>query len=127
VRGAGVTAWAASLARLTCAVALCAGSTSCASTTLRSGKPPGEPAPGYDDRWHSAFFFGSLPSRRSYDLHRLCPEGWSQIRLRPDPFTVISSVVTLFIYSPTRLTIICATTHGERPPPLPTYGETSHD
>lgn len=93
----------------------------CASTTLRSGKPPGEPAPGYYERWHAAFLFGAVRSRESYDLAQLCPNGWAEVRIGPDPFTALSSLLTLFLYSPSRLTIICASPDAHHPPPLPDY------
>lgn len=93
----------------------------CAGTTLRSGKPPGEAAPGYDDHWHSAFFFGAVPYPANYDLGGVCPQGWSEVRIGKDPFTAVVGLVTLFVYSPSRLTIVCATPDAEHPPPLPNY------
>lgn len=93
----------------------------CASTTLRSGKPPGEAAPGYYERWHAAFLFGAVPFDSNYDLAHLCPNGWSEVRLTADPFTALSSLITAFLYSPSRLTIICAKEDPRHPPPLPQY------
>jgi len=94
-------------------------SAACGGTTLYSGAPPGRVPPGYAERWHSAFLFGSIPVDPTYDLDRLCPEGWSEIRLEPDEFTALLGLFTLFVYSPSRLTIVCAAPPGSGPPPLP--------
>lgn len=80
----------------------------CASTHLYSGLPPGDPPHGYEERWHSSFLFGTTEASGPYDLDRLCPSGWSEIDLVPDFFTSAAEVATLFLYTPTRLTIICA-------------------
>ena len=32
----------------------------CATTTLRSGEPPGKTAAGFEERWHPAFLFGTV-------------------------------------------------------------------
>jgi hypothetical protein len=90
--------------------------TGCAATTVRSGRPPKDLAPGYDERWHSAFLAGVVPAGPPYDLAQICPNGWSQVTVARDPFTLLTSVLTLFIYSPSRVTIVCAIPGG---PPLP--------
>jgi hypothetical protein len=87
---------------------LFAGLFGCAETRIYSGLPPGDPPKGYDNRWHSSFFFGTTPAGKPYDLGRLCPSGWSEIELAPDLFTSFAGVVTLFLYTPSRLTIVCA-------------------
>ena len=80
----------------------------CAATRLYSGLPPGDPPPGYDDRWHSSYLFGTTEAREPYDLRRLCPSGWSEIDVGPDFFTTVAGALTLFLYTPNRLTIVCA-------------------
>jgi hypothetical protein len=85
----------------------------CATTTLRSGEAPGKTAPGYDERWHPAFLFGTVRGKERYDLPRLCPAGWAEIRVAADPFTVMAGVLTLFIYSPSRVTIVCTRQAGD--------------
>jgi hypothetical protein len=95
----------------------CAG---CASTTLRSGKPPGEVAANYDERWHPTFLFGLVALRERYDLSQICRQGWAEVRVHPDPFTALAGLLTLFVYSPSRLTIICADARGSVPE-LPSY------
>lgn len=93
--------------------------TACAATTVRSGRPPLDLARGYDERWHSAFFWGVVPAGPPYDLARICPNGWSQVTVARDPFTLLTSVLTLFIYSPSRVSIVCAIPGG--PPPVDGY------
>jgi len=93
----------------------------CAETRLYSGLPPGEPPRGYDDRWHTAYVFGLIEGGGPYDLDALCPGGWSEISVSPDFFTGIAGLLTLFVYTPNRLTIVCARV------PDPTRPVTSRD
>jgi hypothetical protein len=100
--------------RLRALVALAAlPATGCATTTLRSGEPPGKTAPGYDERWQANFLFGTVPSRRAGELGRLCPKGWAEIRVEADPFTILAGAFTLFMYSPSRVTVVCARQPGD--------------
>jgi hypothetical protein len=91
----------------------------CTSSTLRSGAPPGKTAEGYARRWHPAFLFGAIAWREPYELSRICPNGWAEIKTGPDEFTILAGLVTLFVYSPSRITIVCAAPPGSAPPPLP--------
>ena len=91
----------------------------CTSSTLRSGAPPGKTAEGYSRRWHPTLLFGAIDWRDPYDLSELCPNGWSEIRVGPDEFTILAGLLTLFVYSPSRVTIVCAAAPGSGPPPLP--------
>jgi hypothetical protein len=95
---------------LGCAALLASG---CATSTLRSGEPPGRTAPGYDERWQPGLLFGTVPSRRPHDLQRLCPKGWAEIRVAADPFTILAGAITLFVYSPSRVTVVCARQPGD--------------
>jgi hypothetical protein len=97
----------------------------CAATTVRSGLPPGNAAPGYDERWHPAFLFGIIPGSEPYDLPRICPNGWSQVTVNRDPFTLLSGLVTLFIYSPSRVTIVCSVRGSSGIPPVRGYAPTT--
>jgi len=93
----------------------------CATTTVRSGRPPADFAPGYDERWHPAFLFEVIPGHDTYDLSRVCPKGWAQVTVTRDPFTLFASVITLFIYSPSRISIVCAVPESHDPPPQEGY------
>lgn len=87
--------------------------TGCATSTLRSGEPPGKTAAGFDERWHAGFLFGTVRGVARYDLSRACPRGWSEIRVEADPFTVLAGAMTLFVYSPSRVTVVCARQSGD--------------
>jgi hypothetical protein len=106
-------------------VCLAIASVGCAATTIRSGRPPGNAAPGYDERWHPAFLFGTIPGADPYDLAHICPNGWSQVTVARDPFTLLSGLVTLFIYSPSRITIVCSVPGMSGLPPASGYAPTS--
>jgi hypothetical protein len=106
-------------------IAVALASTACAATTVRSGLPPGNTAPGYDERWHAAFLFGTIPGADPYDLQRICPNGWSQVTLTRDPFTLLSGLITLFIYSPSRVTIVCGVRGSSGLPPFEGYAPTA--
>ena len=97
-------------------LALCLG---CTGTTLRSGSPPGTPAPGFERRWHSSFLFGAVDAEGTYALSRICPKGWSEVHVGPDEFTILAGLFTLFIYSPSRVTVVCSAVPGKSPPALP--------
>ncbi|HEY4103112.1 MAG TPA: hypothetical protein VGM44_04445 [Polyangiaceae bacterium] len=97
----------------------------CAATTVRSGLPPGNAAPGYDERWHPAFVLGLIPGNDPYDLGRICPNGWSQVTVNRDPFTLLAGLATLFIYAPSRVTVVCAEHGVSGPPPIGGYAPTA--
>ena len=85
----------------------------CASSTLRSGEPPGKTAAGLNEKWHAAFLFGTVTGLERYDLSSACPNGWAEIRVEPDPFTIVAGAMTLFIYAPSRVTVVCARRPGD--------------
>jgi hypothetical protein len=80
----------------------------CVETHLYSGLPPGHPPDDYRWRWHVSYFFGTTDGSSPYDLDRICPGGWSEIHLAADFFTGVAQTMTLFLYTPNRLTIVCA-------------------
>ncbi|HET9931521.1 MAG TPA: hypothetical protein VFQ35_12565 [Polyangiaceae bacterium] len=93
----------------------------CASTRAFSGKPPGRTARDYDARWHSALLFGGVSLSRPYDLAQICRHGWSEVRVEPDTFTFAVTLATLFIYTPSRVTVVCAAPSGAGRPKLHSY------
>lgn len=95
------------------AFVLALASLGCATTTLRSGEPPGKTAAGLNEKWHAAFLFGAIRGIDRYELGQACPHGWAEIRVEPDPFTLLAGAVTLFIYSPSRVTVVCARRPGD--------------
>ena len=97
-------------------LALCLGG--CASTTLRSGRAPGDSPPGFSERWHSAFLFGTVEASGPYDLDLICPEGWAEVTVEPDPFSSFVGIATFFLYSPNRITVVCGAPGTRQPPPI---------
>jgi hypothetical protein len=85
----------------------------CATSTVRSGEPPGRTAAGLNEKWHAGFLFGTVRGIDRYDLSRACPNGWAEIRIEPDPFTLVAGAMTLFLYSPSRVTVVCARRPGD--------------
>jgi len=102
-----------------CALAAALACLGCTGTTLRSGTPSGNAAPGYDGRWHSSFLFGAIEDPRTLTLSQICPKGWSEVHVGPEEFTILASLFTLFIYSPSRVTVVCTAIPGTSPPALP--------
>jgi len=82
--------------------------TGCIETRLYSGLPPGDPPKGYENRWHVSYLFGLEEGSGPYDLDALCPSGWSEITVTPDFFTSVAGLMTLYLYTPNRVTIVCA-------------------
>ena len=98
---------------ISAALSALSAATGCATTTIRSGEPPGKTAQGYDERWQPGFVFGTIPSAPAHDLDQLCPRGWAEIRVEADPFTILAGAITLFLYSPSRVTVVCARQPGD--------------
>lgn len=86
----------------------CLALSGCIETHLYSGRAPGEAAKGFDERWHSSYLFGTMNAGWSYKLDTVCPRGWSEISQTHDTLTSALSLGTLFLYTPSRVTIVCA-------------------
>ena len=98
-------------------VALSLALSGCWRTTIRSGLPPGEEAKDYDERVHQALVLGTLETRKPHALADLCPMGWSEIHVRKGFLNGLLTVITLGIYSPQTVTVVCST--GEDYPATP--------
>ncbi len=104
-----------SLPRLVCGL-LCALSLSgCYRTSVYSGLPPAEPAEGLSERWHSGWLLGAIESSGPHDLARACPAGWSVIETHTDASQGLVTLITLGIYAPQTVTVVCA---ADRSQPL---------
>jgi len=99
----------------------------CAATTVHSGRPPNLSPNGYEERWHSAFLWGTVPAGSDYDIARICPDGWAQVTVARDPFTLLAGMLTAFLYSPSRVTIVCAVPGDPRLPPPEGYAPNDPD
>jgi hypothetical protein len=83
-------------------------SVGCHTTVVRSGLPAGRAPAGYESHWHHGFLIGALDASGSYPLYALCPEGWSEIRTERDFVTGLLTALTVWVYTPQRVTILCA-------------------
>jgi hypothetical protein len=80
----------------------------CYTTTLRSGKPVGEPADDADGHWHSGFLTGGLDASGDYELKKLCPDGWAEIETETSVLNEVVELVTYRVYAPQTVTVRCA-------------------
>ena len=101
--------------------------TGCTATTVHSGRPPNLVPDGHEERWQSAFLWGAVPFGEPFDLARICPDGWAQVTVARDPFTLLAGLLTLFVYSPSRVTIVCAVPGDPRLPPADGYAPNDPD
>lgn len=83
-------------------------SSGCWRTTLRSGLPPAEEAQGYDERVHDAYVLGAIETGDPHPLDALCPHGWAEIHVRKGFINGFLTLITLGIYSPQTITVVCA-------------------
>lgn len=97
--------WHVTVRVLICGVLFSAG---CVRSTIRSGLAPGAAPKEWVDRWHHAFLFGldELPGPITPDL--ACPLGWAQVDTAIDPMQGTVSLLTLGIYTPATVTVVCA-------------------
>jgi hypothetical protein len=83
---------------------------SCYPTTIRSGRPA---LPSSEtEYWHHAFVFGLVEASGPYQLHQICPEGWSEFYSEMTSFQAILRVVTLGLYAPAEVHVVCAAPPG---------------
>jgi hypothetical protein len=98
-----------SLALISTATFALVGMAGCYTTTLRSGVAPAPPTIEYDAKWHSGVVLGIAELSGPYDLQKICPNGWAQIKTETSFVNGIVEYVTSGIYSPQSVTIQCAT------------------
>jgi len=84
------------------------GSAGCYTTTLQSGLPAAPPTVEYDDKWHSGVVLGIAELSGPYDLQKICPNGWAQIKTETSFVNGVVELVTSGIYSPQTVTIHCS-------------------
>jgi hypothetical protein len=95
-------------------------SAGCFTTTVRSGQPPAEAPAGWQQRWHSGWLLGAIEASGPHDLAEACPHGWSQIDTSTDPSQALITLLTLGVYAPQTVTVVCAAHPGQRnSPPAP--------
>jgi hypothetical protein len=83
----------------------------CYPTTVRSGAPASPETVA--THWHHAFFFGLLDASGPYRLDELCPGGWSEVHSEMPPAAGLLRVVSLGLYAPAEVRIVCAAPQGQ--------------
>ena len=85
----------------------------CTPTIVRSGLAAGRSPDGYADRWHHGFLLGLVDATGAYDVGSICPYGWSEMRTKTTVATGLVQYLTLGIYTPAQVTIVCAATAAD--------------
>lgn len=91
----------------------------CYSTTLRSGKPVGKVAPDANNAWHSGFLTGGVDASGDYELKRLCPNGWAEIRTETSVPNEMVEMLTFRLYAPQTVSVKCAAETAKAPDATP--------
>jgi hypothetical protein len=103
--------WSKQVSRVLALVLCAAGSGAlggCYRVRVQSGLPPGDTAPNQDFRWYNTFGFGLVQPEGPIDLGELCPTGWAELEEQTDLLTGSVAVATLGLYTPHRVTVVCA-------------------
>lgn len=79
----------------------------CYTTTVRSGAPAAPPRIEYDGKWHHGLVVGLAELSGPYDLSRICPEGWAEIKTETSFVQGLVEAVTGGIYAPQTVTVRC--------------------
>jgi hypothetical protein len=95
-------------ASLAGAIALVASATGCFTTTVKSGAPAAPPVIEYDEKWHSGLIVGIAELSGPYDLSKICPNGWAEIKTETSFLNGLVQAVTWGIYNPQTVTVRCA-------------------
>jgi len=98
-------------------IATCVAVTGCFTTVVKSGAPAVPPAIEYDEKWHSGLIVGLAELSGPYDLSRICPNGWAEIKTETSFLNGLVQVLTWNIYNPQSVTVRCA--GGAIPPGAP--------
>jgi hypothetical protein len=95
-------------------LASCIAASSCYTSVVRSGAPAAAAAIEYDEKWHSGLIVGIAELSGPYDLSRICPNGWAEIKTETSFVNGFVQVVTFNLYNPQTVTVRCA---AGAPPP----------
>jgi hypothetical protein len=107
-------------------LAVVVGAGGCFTTAVKSGAPAAPPAIAYDEKWHSGLIVGIAELSGPYDLSKICPNGWAEIKTETSFLNGLVNAVTWGIYNPQSVTVRCAAGPAGAPPapmaPLPPPG-----
>jgi len=95
-----------------CAIVTASG---CYTTRIHNGAAQAESASmEYDEKWHSGFINGIVEVSGPYDLAKVCPNGWAEIKTETTFLNGVVNAITSPIYNPQSVTVRCAA--GEAAP-----------
>ncbi|MBK7584677.1 MAG: hypothetical protein IPI67_31385 [Myxococcales bacterium] len=80
----------------------------CYSTTIHNGKAVGEAPIEGDQRWHHGFVGGTAEASGPYQLAKICPEGWAEIKTHTSFGNGLLDVVSIGLYNPQTVDVKCA-------------------
>lgn len=80
----------------------------CYTTTLTRGAPAANARFEYDERWHHGMVVGIAELSGPYNLARVCPSGWAEIKTETSFLNGVVEAATSGIYSPQTVTVRCA-------------------
>ena len=95
----------------------------CYTTILTRGAPPANARIEYDERWHHGLVIGIAELSGPYNLARVCPSGWAEIKTETSFLNGLVEAATSGIYSPQTVSVRCAAApsapeqHPKLPPP----------
>lgn len=81
--------------------------TACYHVTVDTGRPA-ETIPLYEP-WATSYFWGLIPPRVVTSAVR-CGDGISRVETRHSVLNVLATIVTVGIYSPMEIRVVCAAT-----------------
>lgn len=93
----------------------------CYRTTVRSGQPPGDGTVTSEEQWHHGFLLGLVEEDGGIDLSRRCPNGWAEVRSKLGPLQLFLTAVTVGVYAPQTITVVCAAPGAPASAPLAGY------
>jgi hypothetical protein len=95
----------------------------CFTSVVKSGAPAAPAAVEYDEKWHSGLVAGIAELSGPYDLSKICPNGWAEIKTETSFLNGLVQLVTWNLYNPQSVTVRCAVgpampgAPGMMPPP----------
>jgi hypothetical protein len=95
----------------------CIGAVGCFTSVVKSGAPAAAAPIEYDEKWHSGIIFGLAELSGPYDLSRVCPNGWAEIKTETSFVNGLVQWVTFNIYNPQTVSVRCAS--GSAPAIVP--------
>ncbi len=77
--------------------------------------------------WRHHALFGLISFSEDIDLRELCPQGIARVETRQDALNVLVSVLTIGIYTPSQVVVVCQAIPPRRPPEATLIPESTID